>query len=86
MKQKQKAYVVDTSILINEPNIFYKLGKSTIVIPTAVIREFDGLKNSSVAADIRTARKVSRILDWLGTNGNIAAGAKNLSWVYSEDM
>ena len=77
MKQEQqKTYVVDTSILINEPDIFYKLGKSKIVIPTAVIRELDGLKNSSVAATSSAARRVSRILDRLGTHGNIAAGAK----------
>ena len=76
MKQKQKTYVVDTSVLINEPDIFFKLGESQIVIPTAVIRELDGLKNNAVAATATSARKVSRTLDSLGSSQNIASGAK----------
>jgi len=78
MKQKQngKTYVVDTSVLIDDPDLFYKLGKSRIVVPTAVIRELDGLKNSTVAATASSARKVSRTLDRLGNTQNIASGAR----------
>src|SRR5208337_3590904 len=76
MKQKEKTYIVDTSVLIDDPDLFYKLGKSQIVVPTAVIRELDGLKNSTVAATASSARKVSRTLDRLGTTQNIASGAR----------
>jgi PhoH-like ATPase len=76
MKQKQTTYVVDTSVLINEPDIFFKLGKCQIIIPTAVIRELDGLKNHTVAATASSARKASRTLDNLGSRQNIASGAK----------
>ena len=75
MKQTQKTYVVDTSVLIDEPDIFYKLGKSEIVIPIAVIRELDGLKKSEVVATASSARKVSRTLDRLGGTQNIAKWA-----------
>ncbi len=75
MRQQLKTYVVDTSVLISEPDIFYKLGKHQIVIPTAVIRELDGLKNSAVAATASSARRVSRTLDCLGSTQNIACGA-----------
>ena len=73
---KQKTYVVDTSVLIDDPDLFYKLGKSRIVVPTAVLRELDGLKNSTVAATASSARKVSRTLDKLGNTQNIASGAR----------
>ena len=76
MTQKQKTFVVDTSILIREPDIFYKLGQNTIIVPTAVIRELDGLKNNAVAATASSARKASRTLDNLGSRQNIASGAK----------
>src|SRR5208337_2988273 len=76
MKQKEKTYIVDTSVLIDDPDLFYKLGKSQIVVPTAVIRELDGLKNSTVAATASSARKVSRTLDRLGNKQNIASGAR----------
>lgn len=39
-------YVVDTSVLIDYPDIFYKLGNNQIVVPTAVIRELDGIKRN----------------------------------------
>lgn len=73
---KRKTYVIDTSVLIDEPDIFYKLGESEIVVPIAVIRELDGLKKSEVAATASSARKVSRTLDKLGNTSNIAAGAR----------
>ena len=76
MKQKQKTYVVDTSVLIDEPDIFYKLGASEIVVPIAVVRELDGLKKSEVPATAASARKVSRTLDRLGNTQNIASGAR----------
>lgn len=79
MERKQKTYVIDTSVLINDPDIFCKLGKSRIVIPTAVIRELDGLKNSSNATTASSARRVSRTLDKLGSSQNIASGAKTSS-------
>ena len=79
MNQKQKTYVIDTSVLIKDPDIFYKLGKSQIVIPTAVIRELDGLKNSSNSATASSARRIARTLDKLGSGQNIASGAKTTS-------
>ena len=76
MKQRHKTYVVDTSILIDDPDIFFKMGKSHIIVPTAVIRELDGLKNNADAVVAASARKVSRLLDKLGSSQNIALGAR----------
>lgn len=79
MKQKQKnVYVIDTSVLIDNPDIFFKLGNNQIVIPTAVIRELDGIKRNPDPNErkSKSARKVSRTLDELGSRQDIAKGAR----------
>jgi rRNA maturation endonuclease Nob1 len=78
MKGVSKTYVLDTSILIDDPDIFYKLGGSQIVIPTAVIREIDGIKRNPDPDEpkARAARKVARIMDRLGDHGDISTGAR----------
>jgi predicted ribonuclease YlaK len=79
MKGRQESiYVIDTSVLIEEPDIFFKLGNNQIVIPTAVIKEIDGLKKNPDPGERRAkaARKVARTLDMLGSLQDIAAGAR----------
>lgn len=79
MNHKQKnIYVVDTCALIDDPDIFYKLGESRIVISTAVMKELDGLKRNSDPDETRAkaARKVARTLDALGSRQNITSGAR----------
>jgi PhoH-like ATPase len=73
--EMEDAYVVDTSVIIDDPNVFFKLGQKWIIVPTAVIRELDGLKLSSNAKKAGAARKASRTLDKLGYDQNIAFGA-----------
>lgn len=80
---KKKTYVLDTTVLIYDPDIFYKLGDANIVIPLAVIRELDGLKNSDSELVANAARQVSRILDRISSysdmreaGGNISSGAR----------
>ncbi len=75
-KVGQIVFVVDTSVLISDPNVFFKLGSNHIVIPIAVIKELDGLKKSSNPASAKAARKVTRILDELGSSQDIAYGAE----------
>ncbi len=67
---KKKTYVLDTSVLIEDPDVFYKLGDGNIVLPTAVIREIDGLKRNPDPDDPRAkaSRKVARLLDRLGSS------------------
>jgi len=77
-KQNQKIYVLDTSILIEDPDVFYKLGGSEIIVPTAVVKEIDGLKRHPDPKEpkAKAARKVARMLDRLGSYQDIAAGAR----------
>lgn len=73
-----KVLVVDTCVFIKDPDIFYKIGNDEIVVPGAVIKELDGLKRHPDPENpkARAARKVSRILDELGSRQDISKGAK----------
>ncbi len=75
---KKKTYVLDTSVVIEDPDVFYKLGDGDIVLPTAVIREIDGLKRNPDPDDPRAkaSRKVTRLLDRLGSSQDISIGAR----------
>lgn len=74
----KKIFVIDTSVLIEDPDVLYKLGGNEIVIPTAVIKELDGLKRHPDPDDHRAkaARHVTRTLDMLGSYQDISDGAK----------
>lgn len=81
MHKKRKIYVLDTSVVIEDPDVFYKLGDGDIVLPTAVIKEIDGLKRNPDPEDprARAARKVARTLDRLGSYQDISMGARTFS-------
>jgi predicted ribonuclease YlaK len=77
-QKNKKIFVVDTNVLINDPDVLYKLGGNEIVIPTAVIKELDGLKRRWNVEDPRAkaARRVTRMLDRIGSRQDISVGAK----------
>lgn len=81
MDKKRKTYVLDTSVVIEDPDVFYKLGDGDVVIPTAVIKEIDGIKRNPDPEEPRAkaARKVARTLDRLGSYQDIATGARTSS-------
>jgi PhoH-like ATPase len=68
-------FVLDTSVIIDDPDIFFNLGRKWIIVPTVVIRELDGLKRSSDTKRSGAARKASKTLDNLGYRQDIAFGA-----------
>lgn len=72
----RKTYVLDTTVLIYDPDIMFKTGEADWVIPLAVIREIDGLKNSDKELVAKAARQIARTLDRLGSYGDLAAGVK----------
>ncbi len=72
---KKKTYVIDTCVLIDDPDAFSKLGKNQIVIPGAVMKELDGLKRSWDPDRAKPARQVTRILDRLSRRQDIKLGA-----------
>lgn len=75
-KEQKKTYVLDTTVLIFDPNVFFKTGEADWVIPLAVIREIDGLKSSDKDLVAKATRQLARTLDRLGSYGDLAAGVK----------
>lgn len=59
-KIPKKILVLDTNILIEDPECIFKFENNDIIIPISVIEELDGLKSK-----LFTARKASNVLDKL---------------------
>lgn len=69
----QKTYVLDTNVLLHNPESLFAFEDNHIVIPFAVIEELDNQKRRQDEVG-RHARIASRRLDALRQNGNLAEG------------
>lgn len=69
----KKVFVLDTNILLTDPNSLFKFSHNDVVIPISVIEEIDVFKKDQSETG-RNAREVSRILDRLRKKGNLASG------------
>lgn len=70
-----KYYILDTSVLIDDPYAYKNFHNSEIIIPITVLQELDKLKKQSDQAG-RNARVAIRVLDELSTLGDIHKGIK----------
>ncbi|MCP5162836.1 MAG: PhoH family protein [Hahellaceae bacterium] len=64
-RSKKKAYVLDTNVLIHDPNAVLNFEEHQVIIPMTVLEELDKLKSGkqSIAADCRQAiRMIDRLL------------------------
>jgi PhoH-like ATPase len=68
-----KNYVLDTNVLLYDPQALFKFEENTIIIPITVIEEIDRFKKDMNETG-RNARQVSRFLDDLRTKGSLAKG------------
>ncbi len=62
---RRKAYVLDTNVLIHDPNALLNFEEHHVLIPMTVLEELDKLKSgkASVAAECRAAiRMIDRVL------------------------
>lgn len=72
----KKIYVLDTNVLLSNPNSIYSFKGNDIIIPFVVLEELDKKKtiiDSSVGIN---ARQIIKILDGIGKNGSYTSGAK----------
>ena len=69
----KKIFVLDTNVLLADPQCLFSFGGHDVVIPISVIEELDGLKND-LSLRARNAREVSRLLDQLGAYGDWEKG------------
>ncbi len=71
----RKIYVLDTSVLLEDPNALFAFENNEVIIPTVVLEEIDTKKRLGDELG-RNARRVSRTLDELRKKGEIQKGIK----------
>ena len=71
--QMRKTFVLDTNVLLHDPQALNRFEDNHVVIPIEVVEEIDRFKRDP-AEKGRNARLVSRLLDDLRAQGNLADG------------
>jgi len=72
---KRKTFVLDTNVLLFDPQAILKFGANDIVIPITVVEEVDKFKKD-LNENGRNARQVSRFLDEMRRKGNLLEGVQ----------
>jgi len=62
---KTKTFVLDTNVLLHDPQSIYRFENNNLVIPVEVLEELDGIKGEQSTERGRNARRVHRILQEL---------------------
>jgi PhoH-like ATPase len=62
---KVKTFVLDTNVLIHDPQSIYKFQENNLAIPVEVLEELDAIKTEQSTERGRNARRVHRILQEL---------------------
>src|SRR5580698_9580747 len=70
-----KNYVLDTNVLLHDPNSLVSFENNNVLIPIEVIEEIDRFKRESTELG-QNARAVSRSLDALRAKGHLNKGVK----------
>lgn len=69
----RKTFVLDTNVLLHDPQALNRFEDNQVVIPIEVVEEIDRFKRDPSEKG-RNARQVSRLLDQLREKGNLADG------------
>jgi len=70
-----KNYILDTNVLLHDPNSLLNFDDNHVVIPIEVIEEIDRFKRESSELG-QNARQVSRMLDGFRGEGSLSEGVK----------
>ncbi|MGA2090339.1 MAG: PhoH family protein [Endomicrobiales bacterium] len=70
-----KTFVLDTNVLLHDPESIFSFKDSKVVVPMTVIEELDGFKTLNDERG-RSARLISRRLDGLRSKGKLSQGVK----------
>ena len=68
-----KNFILDTNVLLHDPQALFKFQDNNIIIPITVIEEIDRFKKDMNETG-RNARQMSRILDTMREKGSLATG------------
>src|SRR5512136_336202 len=69
----KKNYILDTNVLLHDPNSLLKFDDNTVILPIEVIEEIDRFKRESSELG-QNARSVSRMLDSFRNSGQLSEG------------
>jgi len=70
-----KNYIIDTNVLLHDPNSLLSFTNNSVLIPIEVIEEIDRFKRESTELG-QNARTVSRMLDGLRGEGRLSEGVR----------
>ena len=70
-----KNYILDTNVLLHDPNSLLNFNDNNVMIPIEVIEEIDRFKRESTELG-QNARTVSRMLDGFRGEGSLSEGVK----------
>ena len=70
-----KNYIIDTNVLLHDPNSLLSFTNNSVLIPIEVIEEIDRFKRESSELG-QNARAVSRMLDGFRGEGHLSEGVK----------
>src|SRR3954449_2390880 len=71
----RKAFILDTNVLLFDPQALYKFGSNDVIIPIVVIEEIDRFKRE-MSENGRHARLFSRLIDEMRADGELSKGVK----------
>jgi PhoH-like ATPase len=71
----RKAFVLDTNVLLFDPQALFKFGNNDIIIPIVVIEEIDRFKRE-MSENGRHARQFTRLIDDMRKDGELSKGVK----------
>lgn len=71
----RKAFILDTNVLLFDPNAIFKFGNNDVIIPIVVIEEIDRFKRE-MSENGRHARLFSRKIDEMRADGELSKGVK----------
>lgn len=71
----KRNYVLDTNVLLYDPNSILNFQENFVLLPIEVIDEIDSFKREDTARG-RNAREVTRIIDGLRKQGHLSEGVK----------
>src|SRR5512140_1169791 len=71
----KKNYILDTNVLLHDPNSLLKFDDNNVLLPIEVIEEIDRFKRESTELG-QNARAVSRMLDGFRGEGKLSEGVK----------
>jgi len=71
----RKAFILDTNVLLFDPQAISKFGNNDVIIPIVVIEEIDRFKRD-MSENGRHARMLSRSIDDMRADGELSKGVK----------